>query len=136
MTAVPSLTWSVTGQAGLEWLTQIGETLAETWEVVPDVPEDDRLMFEVAIFEVAGNMIEHSVPTPTWYQFELDVNPDRLAAVLRDNAGRTTVSPEAARMPDEMADGGRGLALARSALDILQYDGAEGNCWTLVRLLP
>jgi len=135
VTAVPSLTWSVIGQAGLEWLTQIGETLAQIWEVVPGVPEDDRLMFEVAVFEVAGNMVEHSVPAPTWYHFELDVNRSRLRAVLRDNAGRTTVPLQAARMPDEMADGGRGLPLAKSALDILEYDAAEGNCWTLVRLL-
>ena len=132
---MPSLTWSITGPAGLEWLGQIGDTLAETWEVATAVPEDDRLMFEVAVLEVASNMVEHSIPTPTWYQFELDVNPNRLAAVLRDNAERTTVSLEAARMPDEMADGGRGLALAKSALDILEHDAADGNCWTLVRLL-
>jgi len=63
------------------------------------------------------------------------LNPNRLLAVLRDNAERTTVPVDAAKMPDEMSDGGRGLALAKSVLDILQYDAAEGNCWTLVRLL-
>jgi serine/threonine-protein kinase RsbW len=135
VTRVPSLTRAVTGHAGLHWLTQIGQTLAGTWEAAPGIPGDDRLMFEVAIFEVAGNMVEHSIPTPTWFWFEIDVNSQRLAAVLRDNAGRTTVQVDAARMPDEMAEGGRGLALAKSALDILQHDAAEGNRWTLVRLL-
>jgi len=135
VTGVPSLARAVTGDAGLHWLTQIAQTLAGTWEAAPEVPDDDRHMFEVAIFEVAGNMVEHSIPTPTWFRFEVNVNPHRLVAVLRDNAGRTTVPVDAARMPDEMAEGGRGLALAKSALDILQHDAAEGNCWTLVRLL-
>ncbi|HYP46093.1 MAG TPA: ATP-binding protein [Propionibacteriaceae bacterium] len=125
---------SVPGSSGREWLSQIAASLADAWESAPFVPEDDRLMFELAVLEVAGNIVVHSVPTPTWYLFELDINRQRLAGVLKDNAGRAAASLDTARMPDETAEGGRGLALAKAALDVLQYDGATGNCWTLVRL--
>ena len=107
-------------------------------EVAADHPEhspNDLLLFETAVIEIAGNLVEHGRPPgEVRYTFTLAVSPDRLEAVLTDT-GEVVPEPEgAAVMPDDREEAGRGLLLARAALDELSYArGDEGNLWRMVK---
>lgn len=109
----------------------------------PDVAADDLMMFETAIIEIAGNVVEHGRPPGrVVYEFRLDVLPDRLEAELADSGDAfahhdTDVSDvvDGARLPDDPLDeSGRGLFLADAVLDELRYSRTRGrNLWTMVR---
>ncbi|MEO7754081.1 MAG: ATP-binding protein [Terracoccus sp.] len=107
----------------------------------PDVAPDDLMMFETAIIEIAGNVVEHGSPVgQVVYEFTLDVFPDRLEAELIDNGyafaeaeGSGVV--DGASLPDDaMDEAGRGLFLAVAVLDELRYSRVAGrNVWNMVR---
>ncbi len=63
-----------------------------------------------------------------------DALADRVEARFTDTGRPTLVDLAAAAMPGELAEDGRGLALARAAVDELSYerDGAV-NRWRIVR---
>ena len=69
---------------------------------------------------------------PPGYSFTLDVESHRLLGLLRDGGPPL---PEVERvMPDTDSENGRGLALARVALDDLEYERVDDhNEWTMVR---
>jgi len=138
----------VTGDYVIEGLS-VPESLDRLHDLLQRVADDhhevtpqDLMLFETAVIEIAGNVVEHGRPTGTVaWSFHLDVLPDRLSAVLSDDG------QEYAREEDQLADGtwampqdamaesGRGLALASVALDELDYRRDEGtNSWTMVRL--
>jgi serine/threonine-protein kinase RsbW len=99
-----------------------------------DVPAEDLMLFETAVIEIAGNVVEHGRPPgEVPYAFELTVHPDRIEAWLSDTAQAVVVSDEPS-MPPELAEEGRGLALADLALDELTYrrEGGE-NRWHMTR---
>lgn len=100
----------------------------------PDVLPGDLMLFETAVVEIAGNVVEHGRPPgQVPYTFSLTVLPDRLEGVLHEHGG-VHVPPSDHAMPDAMAEDGRGLALAHLALDTLDYDHAEGvNTWRMTR---
>ncbi|HWJ81156.1 MAG TPA: ATP-binding protein [Nocardioides sp.] len=92
------------------------------------------MLFETAVTEIANNVIEHGRPEgKVRWQFAIDVTERRLEATLSDSGEVFTGSLDA-DMPDVLAEGGRGLALARSMLDELTYERIEGvNVWHLAR---
>ncbi len=107
----------------------------------PDVSADDLMMFETAIIEIAGNVVEHGRPVgKVVYEFGLDVLPGSLEGELIDNGqafshldGADLV--DGARLPDDhMDETGRGLFLAVAVLDELHYTRTGGrNVWRMVR---
>lgn len=117
-------------------LNEVHRALAALWADVPDVTDIDRMSFETAVAEVAANVVNYC-GGPVAFTLELWAAADRLEARFTD-AGTAALADgvvEAAGLPDdELAEGGRGLALARATLDDLRYerDGAV-NRWTLVR---
>ena len=99
----------------------------------PDVARTDLMLFETAVIEIATNVVEHGrAPSTIHYSFTLEVRTDRLLGRLRDEGPPL---PESVRpMPDTDSEGGRGLAIARVALDDLIYQRVDGhNEWTMVR---
>ncbi|QWZ08269.1 ATP-binding protein [Nocardioides panacis] len=101
----------------------------------PDLHETDVSMFETAIVEIHGNVVEHGHPPgQVIYAFELEVSPDRLVGILADTG---VAAPDLSGMdtlPHEMAESGRGLWLAKATLDDLQYVRiGDRNTWKLVR---
>lgn len=92
------------------------------------------MLFETAVTEIANNVIEHGRPQgEVRWRFSIDVTEDRLEATLSDSGQIFTGSLDA-EMPDAFAEGGRGLALARSMVDELTYERADGeNLWHLSR---
>lgn len=102
----------------------------------PEVAPADLMMFETAVVEIAGNVIEHGRPEGrVSFIFELAVLPDRLECLLTDTSARPVPDLDDRTMPqsDEDEDG-RGIALAQMALDRIDLEHVDGvNRWTLVR---
>ena len=103
----------------------------------PDVEGTDLMLFETAVIEIANNVVEHGRPPGTIrYSFTLDVAPDKLLGHLSDGgpALPDARSGSDVTMPDVDSEHGRGLALARVALDDLRYERVDDhNEWTMVR---
>lgn len=102
-----------------------------------------KMKFEMAVIEVLGNIVEHayahdaSLPDvdPSEvrrFEIRLTATDDHLAASLSDNGMPVSLDLDDLPMPDEMAESGRGLALAAAALDVFEFErvGAS-NHWRL-----
>ena len=116
-------------------LERVHGLLEAVWVSHPDVGDDDRMRFELAVTEIAGNIVEHvGQPGPLEFQLGVHVHPDRLEARFRDPGRRMEVDFSSVAMPGELAESGRGLALALAVSDELTYrnDGAD-NHWLVVR---
>jgi serine/threonine-protein kinase RsbW len=123
---------SVAEPASLE---RVHDLLGLVWVQHPDVSADDRMRFELAVTEIAGNIVEHAGdPGPIEFQLGVLVYPDRLEARFLDPGRRMVVDFSSVAMPDGLAESGRGLALALAVSDELTYrnDGAA-NHWLIVR---
>ena len=100
----------------------------------PDLERTDVMLFETAVIEIANNVVEHGRPPGTvHYSFTLDVEPDRLRGVLSEGGDEL---PELRFvMPGHDSEEGRGLALAKMALDDLEYARVEDkNEWRMTRV--
>jgi serine/threonine-protein kinase RsbW len=116
-------------------LELVHDLLEALWLDVGDVGLEDRLRFETAVTEIAGNIVLHAPDgRPLDFTLHVSASPDRVEARFQDAGRRADVDLSAARLPDDLAESGRGLALALAAVDDLQYrrDGAV-NCWRVVR---
>jgi len=109
----------------------------------PQLDDVTRVKFEMSVIEILGNIVEHAyahdsrlpaVDPSEVRRFEIQLlATDRdLIAVLSDNGLPVSLDLADVTMPDELAESGRGLALARAALDTLHYERIEGrNLWCL-----
>ena len=127
--------YALRGLAVPESLNRLQDLLDQVRREHPELDETDVSMFETAIVEIHGNVVEHGHPPgQVIYAFELEVSSDRLVGVLADTG---VAAPDLSGMdvlPDEMAESGRGLWLAKATLDDLQYARAgDRNTWKLVR---
>lgn len=118
----------------------VQDELARLWTDAPDVTSTDRMLFETALVEIVGNLVEHA-RTPAGDPVDLDlklaVEPQSVRAHMQDNGvwppGEAT-DIDAARLPDdELAEGGRGLAMAGAFAEVVHTRIAGGNVWTVVR---
>ncbi len=120
----------------------IHATLARAWQAIDRMlatPPDTlwRMYVATAVGEIAANIITHAHrEAPAAAEMELCLLPDRLVITFRD---RGTPFVEHGTNPDSdpLAEHGRGIPLARAALDDLTYtrtpDGE--NIWVLVKML-
>lgn len=131
-----------------ESLAALHNLIARFWALVeqtaPVLPSHDlRARFATAAIEIGGNIIRHAYPAgePGALELRLRAWPDRLEARFSDRGRRydpPQPSPPAAAWDDTMLatlpEGGFGLALARSAVDALDYERTDAgeNHWTLV----
>ena len=94
-----------------------------------------RMQFEIALAEIAANIVEHTArDAPVGLDLDLRLLPDRLEADFRDDGPPVRVDLGAVALPDDLAERGRGLAIALGALDELSYRRRdESNRWLLVR---
>ena len=116
-------------------LDRIHELLADLFSDAGDVDGRDRIGFELAVIEVAGNIAEHSSRSPGFTcDLVVRIQPDRLEAEFRDSGEEITVDLDDAQLPDDLAESGRGLAIARAAVSELTYlrEGSE-NTWRIRR---
>ena len=127
--------YALRGLAVPESLNLLQDLLEQVRREHPELDETDVSMFETAIVEIHGNVVEHGHPPgQVIYAFELEVSSDRLVGILADTGVAAPDLSGMDELPDEMAESGRGLWLAKATLDDLQYARAgDRNTWKLVR---
>lgn len=116
-----------------ESLDEVHELLADLWAHDPlDVPR--RIEFESAVAEIAANIIEHTSGDSVTMTLEVRALPDRIEARFEDDGDPVSVDLTAIELPDDLAERGRGLVIATTVLDRLDYrrDGTV-NTWILGR---
>ena len=128
---------ALTGLAVPEGLDQLHDLLERVGAAHPEVSPADLMLFETAVIEIAGNVVEHGRPPGgVHWTFAIDVEPDRITAQLHDDgqAFHEAGTLAHAEMPDADAEAGRGFALASQVLDELSYERRDGaNHWSMVR---
>lgn len=115
-------------------LDQLHDLLTQVRADHPDVAAGDLMLFETAVIEIAGNVVEHGQPPgQVPYSFTLDVAPSQVTGVL-SHVGAPIEGALGRAMPGDEAEDGRGLPLAELALDDLVYRHEAGvNRWLLTR---
>ncbi|WIB34551.1 ATP-binding protein [Curtobacterium sp. MCSS17_005] len=116
-------------------VSAVHDFLAGVWQHEPSVAAEDRMALELALVELTSNVIEHGArPNGVSCELRLEIGDERFQALLSDDGVAATVDPDAAVLPDDFAEGGRGLALVRMVVDDLRYERvAERNRWTVLR---
>lgn len=135
---------SLMARADPEIMELVHAALSQLWVAHPDITEGDRIRFETAVMEVLGNIIEHAYRLDSGsdspdaharrFHLVLGVTHDQVVATFGDNGEPAELDLSAASMPGMEAESGRGLPLAKAALDELHFERIDGrNHWTLVR---
>ena len=118
-------------------LDSMHELFATLWDGAPDVTTRDRVLFSIAVAEIAANVIEHVVPAFRVWALDLTAWNDHLEASIRHPGPLVERGLADWQMPDEDAENGRGLALAAAASS-LHYSHStdpEGSEWRVVHEL-
>ena len=120
-----------------ECLDDVHALVDSLWSSCPGVDATDRMRFESAVVEVAGNVIEHSVAAVGDRVVRLEVtltcSQVELRATFVDDAEAVRAERLPTAMPDVDAESGRGIALARAFTDDLTYEReGERNRWSVV----
>jgi serine/threonine-protein kinase RsbW len=125
------------GLAVPESLNLLHDLLEQVGQDHPELAPSDLMLFETAVIEVAGNVVEHGQPSgQVRWRFRLAVHEDSLEASLSDSGEEYPGGAWGTDMPDAMEEDGRGLALATAVLDSLVYErSGEVNQWSMVRRL-
>jgi serine/threonine-protein kinase RsbW len=119
--------------AGPGALGEIETALERTWSANPHVPHTVRMHMGIAAGEIGANIVEHAAsarPVRIW--LDVHVSPSRVNVEFTDDGEPAEVDMGAVRMPDDMAERGRGLALAKAVLAELTYRRSLVNHWMLV----
>jgi serine/threonine-protein kinase RsbW len=124
-----------TGPAGPECLDAIHDLLDRLWYARTSVEDADRAMFATAVLEIVNNIVTHNgADSNVLLSLSMSADSEVLRAELRDDGCPAAVDTEAAALPDDHAESGRGLAMARMALDDFRYERTqEQNRWLLAR---
>ncbi|MCH8559153.1 ATP-binding protein [Nesterenkonia sp. LB17] len=127
---------SLTGTAELTFVDQVLDALERLCRAADGISEEDRTFFSLAVSEIATNIVTHSGcegDAEVTVIADLTVDDAALSARFQDDAAPVAVALEEAELPDELAESGRGLAIAKMALDQLSHEVNNGHIWTLVR---
>lgn len=123
-----------------ECFDAVSDELGRLWTDAPQVDATDRMLFETALIEIVGNLVEHArtpLGDPVDLDLQLAVDPATVRARLQDNGvwpPMEATDMAGAGMPeDELAEGGRGLAMATALAEIKHIRIEDGNIWTVVR---
>ena len=119
--------------SGPDTLHDIARFLDDVWSSHDHVPDPVRLQMSIAAGEIGANIIEHAGRfEPVNITMTIRVLIDEVWVEFTDDGSPVEVDLNAVGMPDEMAERGRGLALAQSVLEKLSYQRNAQNHWTLV----
>lgn len=124
---------ALTTSAGPEALEEIGTLLDQTWAETAYVPETIRMQMGIAVGEIAANIVEHATDgRAVQIQVAVLTLPAEVRVEFVDDGQPFAGELDSAHLPDELAERGRGLALARAVLERLEYRRDTHNHWTLV----
>lgn len=136
MTADGGSRVTLTGAAELDFVDRVLAALEELFEAAGDLTEEDRTFFSLAVSEIITNIVTHSTcvgDAGVTVTADLTVDDAALSARFKDDAVPITIDLRGASLPEELAESGRGLAIAKMALDQLSHEVNNGHIWTLVR---
>lgn len=119
-------------RSGPEALDEIHDALGDFWSAHDRVPESVRMAFGIAAAEVFANIVEYSGAKTV--RMDVAMSPNHLQVGFTDDGRPVEVDLESVEMPDEFAESGRGLAIAKASLSGLSYEREVpgGNRWMLV----
>lgn len=125
--------WVYDSTAGWTTLNEIEDILDRMWAINFHVPGAVRMEVGIAAVEIAANIVEHAgAESPVWMRMEARVGLNEVRVDFTDNGSPSEIALDQVRLPDEMAETGRGLALAQAVLQTLTYRRNGLNHWTLV----
>jgi serine/threonine-protein kinase RsbW len=116
----------------------VHEMLEQVWTDVPEIGPEDRLKFEIALIELASNVMRHAdAGTGVVCALVIQTHPDRITATLSDSGEPGNVTLAGRSLPeDALAESGRGIPLIQALVDELRYDSDDGfNHWHISRTL-
>ena len=126
----PLVLETTTGPATLE---EIDAVLGQAWSDHSHVPGLVRMEVGIAAGEIGANIVEHAAQgRAVWIRMEVGVSPHEVRIEFSDAGIPAAIDLAAVHLPDEMAERGRGLALAQSALAELCYRRTTVNHWSLI----
>jgi serine/threonine-protein kinase RsbW len=125
----------VSCEATADHLGVVHETLTRFWQEVESPPGDEwRMLFELAVSEIAANIVEHA--RPQRMTLHLSLERRRVVAKFEDSGQGWSGPPDPGQIIDELAERGRGLHLAMKAVDDVVYEReANTNRWRLTKSL-
>lgn len=113
----------------------VHDLLATIWAQTPRLDATDRMAAELAIVELAANVIEHANHGQAIeFSLSIVVYDDRIEATATDAGSVEHVDLRDRAMPDEFAERGRGIPIMQALADSLEHRRVDGyNHWTVVR---
>ncbi len=113
----------------------VQDLLSAIWAQTPGLDPADRMAAELAIVELAANVIEHANEGgDIAFSLSISVYDDRIEATVTDSGTVDRVPLSDGTMPDALAERGRGLPLMQLLSDNVEHHRVEGsNHWTVVR---
>jgi serine/threonine-protein kinase RsbW len=119
--------------SGPDTLADIARFLDGVLSTHQHVPDTVRMQVSIAAGEIGANIMEHAGRAqPVSIRMEVRVLIDEVWVEFIDDGAPAELDLTAVVLPDDMAERGRGLALAQSVLDKLTYQRNAKNHWTLV----
>lgn len=120
--------------AGPRAFEETAAALDRQWSLHDHIPDTICLQIGIAVGEILANIVEHGSAGRHLVQIEVhfSTEPGRVSVVLVDDGNVSGVDVQAAAMPDDAAERGRGLAMANAVLGGISYERrADSNYWTL-----
>lgn len=127
--------WIVEAPHSLDALQRFRESLSAVWLEHPEIPTSIQIEISIASAEIAANIVEHSGMTCSGkIRMEVAIYSEEVRVRFFDNGRELDIDLDSVRLPHELAERGRGLALARAVLSQLYYErcAQRYNCWTLI----
>ncbi|MFC8599774.1 ATP-binding protein [Isoptericola sp. NPDC057191] len=117
-----------------QWFATLPDAFAALWAQVPATSFDDRTAVELAVTEIAGNVLRHTAdPDTVTVRAELTADAREVRVVLEDTAPGVPLDLDRP-MPGPDAESGRGLAIVRACVDVVEHHaGPAGSRWVLSR---
>lgn len=113
----------------------VQDLLATVWGHVDDLDSVDLMAAELAIVELAANVVEHAnMGEAISFSLAVVVYDDRIEATVTDDGRVDHVDLRPRVMPGGDAERGRGIPIMQSLTDSLEHRHIDGfNHWTIVR---
>jgi serine/threonine-protein kinase RsbW len=111
----------------------VHDLLQTVWADTPSISMTDRMRFETALIELTANVIQHADSgNGVECTLTVETSTEELVATLSDSGEPVNLQLAGREMPDELSEGGRGIALIQALVDDLSYDREDGlNHWRL-----
>ncbi len=124
-----------TGRATPTRLESLPAVLVSGFSAVPGWGDDDRSCVELALSEIATNIVEHGDVSGSGQvraRLEIVIDSRQARVVVDDDAPPADIT--LGGMPDVGAESGRGLALVDLVTDSFAHTtSADGNRWAFTR---